>query len=233
MFKFKEFLQEGVNDPAIFKVVFLSGGSGSGKSFILGKSGITSLGLRVVNFDHSFEHMMKKIGKKIDPAGFHTPERKKIMDKAWAQTKKKEAIYLKGRLGMVIDGTGKDYGVIKDAYDVFKNLGYDAFMMTVNVDKETAVSQNRSRDRQLPDDAVRDFWQKVQKNLGKFQTLFGKKNFLVVDNSMSKRGNTDKETLRAYKEVQKFIKRPVENPIAKKWIESEKKARGITRIKRG
>ena len=33
-------LEEGVNDPAIFKAVFLAGGPGSGKSFIVGKTGL-------------------------------------------------------------------------------------------------------------------------------------------------------------------------------------------------
>jgi hypothetical protein len=51
MQKFKTFteqveLQEGVNDPAIFKAVFLAGGPGSGKSFIAGKTGLGSFGFR-------------------------------------------------------------------------------------------------------------------------------------------------------------------------------------------
>jgi hypothetical protein len=29
-------VEEGVNDPAIFKAIFLAGGPGSGKSFIVG-----------------------------------------------------------------------------------------------------------------------------------------------------------------------------------------------------
>ena len=41
-------IEEGINDPAIFKAVFLAGGPGSGKSFIVGKTGLTSLGFKVV-----------------------------------------------------------------------------------------------------------------------------------------------------------------------------------------
>jgi hypothetical protein len=37
MIKFSQYLSEGINDPAIFKAVFLAGGPGSGKSFIVGK----------------------------------------------------------------------------------------------------------------------------------------------------------------------------------------------------
>ena len=40
-------VEEGVNDPAIFKAIFLAGGPGSGKSFIVGKTGLTSLGLKL------------------------------------------------------------------------------------------------------------------------------------------------------------------------------------------
>ena len=38
---FLDFLSEGVNDPAIFKAVFLAGGPGSGKSFIVGKTALS------------------------------------------------------------------------------------------------------------------------------------------------------------------------------------------------
>lgn len=55
MLTFKSFLNEGVNDPAIFKAIFLAGGPGSGKSFIVGKTGLTSMGYKVVNSDDAFE----------------------------------------------------------------------------------------------------------------------------------------------------------------------------------
>ena len=55
MLRFQQYLEEGVNDPAIFKAVFLAGGPGSGKSFIVGKTGLTSMGYKVVNSDDAFE----------------------------------------------------------------------------------------------------------------------------------------------------------------------------------
>ena len=48
-------MTEGVDDPAIFKAVFLAGGPGSGKSFIVGKTGLPALGLKVVNSDDAYE----------------------------------------------------------------------------------------------------------------------------------------------------------------------------------
>ena len=56
MLRFSKYLEEGVNDPAIFKAIFLAGGPGSGKSFIVGKTGLTSLGYKVVNSDDAFEN---------------------------------------------------------------------------------------------------------------------------------------------------------------------------------
>ena len=47
-------LEEGVNDPAIFKAVFLAGGPGSGKSFMVGQTGLNSLGFKIVNSDQQF-----------------------------------------------------------------------------------------------------------------------------------------------------------------------------------
>ena len=53
-------LEEGVNDPAIFKAVFLAGGPGSGKSFMVGQTGLTGLGFKIVNSDTAFETAIKK-----------------------------------------------------------------------------------------------------------------------------------------------------------------------------
>jgi hypothetical protein len=50
--------------------------------------------------------------------------------------------------------------------------------------------------------------------------MFGKQDMLVVDNSTGK--DFKKETLRAYRDVQKFIKREPDNPLAKKWIKQER-----------
>ena len=55
-------LQEGLQDPNIFKAFFLAGGPGSGKSFVVGKT-TAGTGLRIVNSDDVFE-------KYLDDAGF-------------------------------------------------------------------------------------------------------------------------------------------------------------------
>ena len=113
MIKFSQFLNEGVNDPAIFKAVFLAGGQGSGKSFIVGKTGLPILGFRVVNSDDSFENAMKKAGMEMNPDNIFSVQGQELRGKAKRITAKKQEIYIKGRLGLVIDGTGKDFAKLQ------------------------------------------------------------------------------------------------------------------------
>jgi len=221
MLNFKQFLEEGVNDPAIFKAVFLAGGPGSGKSFIVGKTGLTSMGYKVVNSDDAFEAGMKKADMKMTPDNIFSPKGQEIRGKAKRLTGTKQARYIKGRLGLVIDGTGKDPEKILRQAQAIQKLGYQTAMVFVNTDLETALKRNRMRERSLPDAEVEAYWKAVQRNVGKFQRMFGKQNFLVVDNSEGK--NYEKETLRAYRDVRKFTDAEVTKK-AQKWIDTERAA---------
>ena len=221
MKSFKQHLTEGVNDPAIFKAIFLAGGPGSGKSFIAGKTGLPALGYRIVNSDDAFEASMKKAGIALDPEGIFSDKGQELRGKAKSLTGKKQQMYLKGRLGLVIDGTGRDSAKIKKQAKMMKSMGYDVAMIFVNTDKETALQRNRERERTLPDAEVTKMWEAIQKNIGMFQTMFGKKNFLVVDNSNGK--DYKKETLRAYRDAIKFTNKPPESKDARTWIASQKK----------
>jgi shikimate kinase len=220
MLKFKQFLNEGVDDPAIFKAVFLAGGPGSGKSFIVGKTGLPVLGFKVVNSDDAFENAMKKAGKAMTPDEIFSDEGQEIRGRAKALTGKKQAMYITGRLGLVIDGTGKDFAKVRKQAKVLQDLGYDTAMIFVNTDLDTAIERDKLRDRSVGEKEVTQMWKDVQKNIGAFQQMFGKQDMLVVDNSTGK--DFKKETLRAYRDVQKFIKREPDNPLAKKWIKQER-----------
>ena len=220
MIKFKTFIEEGVNDPAIFKAVFLAGGPGSGKSFIVGKTGLPVLGLKVVNSDDAFETAMKKAGMEMNPDNIFSTQGQELRTKAKKLTSMKQAAYIRGRLGLTIDGTGKDFAKVKKQAQTLEQIGYDVSMIFVNTDLDTALQRNRERARSLPDAEVEKYWKTVQKNIGAFQTFFGKKDFIVVDNSTGK--DFKQETLRAYRDVQKFLKRPPDNKLAKQWIKKEK-----------
>jgi shikimate kinase len=220
MISFQTYLEEGINDPSIFKAVFLAGGPGSGKSFVVGKTALTALGMKVVNSDDAFENAMKKAGMEMDPENIFSVKGQEIRGKAKALTGKKQQLYITGRLGLVIDGTGKDYTKIKKQKDQLEKLGYETAMIFVNTDKQTALDRNNARDRSLPDKEVEAMWSQVQDNMGKFQGAFGNQ-FIIVDNSTG--ADIDQGTLRAYREIQRWSKAEPRNGVAQKWIKSQKK----------
>ena len=62
---FEELLNEGVHDKGIFKAVFLAGGPGSGKDFVMNKA-LAGNGLREINSDTAFEFLMKRHGLDLE-----------------------------------------------------------------------------------------------------------------------------------------------------------------------
>ena len=236
---FEEFLGEGINDPGILKAFFMAGGPGSGKSYVAGElfslpkdssaSVSYDLGLKLVNSDAAFELLLKKVNidmaelmdlKDKDPAAWD--KAMAIRTKAKYITKGTQKMYIEGRLGMVIDGTGKNYKKIEGQVNELRSLGYDCYMVFVNTSKEVALDRNNNRPRKLPVEMVTQMWQEVQDNLGKFQRLFKAKRFEIVDNS--KYGDTTPTDL-VGKEIRKFMKQPVSNPVGKKWVQDQKNSR--------
>lgn len=210
---------EGIEDPAIFKAVFLAGGPGSGKSFVVGKASLKALGFRLINSDDQFEKGLKKAGMESTPKDIFSEPGQAIRATAKALTGKILDRALKGRMGVVIDGTGKDYAKIKNQVVQMRKLGYAVHMIFVNTDLDTALERNKMRPRVLPDKVVEKMWNDVQKNIGKFQALF-RQRMTIVDNS--KGSNIERATLDAYKDISNWSKRPPENAIAIKWIKQQK-----------
>jgi shikimate kinase len=214
MKSFNEF-NEGPNDPAIFKAIFLAGGPGSGKSFIVGKTALPAHGFKVVNSDDAFEVAMNKAGLTMDADTIFSTQGQEIRDKAKKITSARMTGYLRGRLGLVIDGTGKNVAKIQGQIKQLRSLGYDVGMIYVNTDLDTAIKRNDMRPRSLPVQQVTALWKEVQKNIGSFNSMFGS-NFVVIDNSEGE--NIDKGIMDGYKWAGKFAKSNINNPKAKKWI---------------
>lgn len=225
MLDFKSFrtsILEGVNDPAIFKAVFLAGGPGSGKSFIVGKTALTALGFRLINSDNAFEAALAKANIESTPENIFSALGQEIRDQAVALTSKKLELSIDGRLGLVIDGTGRDYVKIENQAKRLRELGYEVAMIFVNTDLDTALERNRKRARSLPDPAVEEMWKDVQKNLGKFQNFFRRKMY-IVDNSVG--SNYEGAVLSTYKKIMEWSMKPPASSAAKKWIEIQKTIR--------
>jgi predicted kinase len=227
-----ESINEGINDPGILKAFFMAGGPGSGKSFVANelfgfpKGQVSSVsyatGLKLVNSDNALEKAMKEAGLDVGKLGQYARNKDlwhnivmPIRDKAKRLTIRMQRNYIAGRLGQVIDGTGKNFDKIKGHRQLYKDMGYDTYMVFVNTSKEVALERNRMRARKLGDDMVAQMWDAVQQNIGKFQELFGTDKMIIVDNS-----SYDNDALldQIEKEINKRLKAPVQNPIGKMWI---------------
>ena len=236
-------LDEGINDAAIFKAVFLAGGPGSGKSFIgtekKGKSptvgadpkqfmgggqlGLINLGLRVVNPDPAYEKLLKTAG--LDPKSsddIWSDKGQEIRVKASELTAKQKAHYVNERLGIIIDGTGKDVNKIIGQKKLLDDAGYETAMIYVNTNLETAIARDAKRDRTLGAKAVTKMWDAVQKNVKKYKSIFGSSMY-SIDNSDG--SNWLGESQKAHKKIEKWIRKSPSSPKAKAWIASQNKMR--------
>jgi predicted kinase len=229
---FEEFVNEGINDPGILKAFFMAGGPGSGKSYVASelfgfpKAATSSVsyatGLKLVNNDNAFEKAIKDAGYDIGKLADYAKDPEvwsKVMairDKAKGLTRRMQGNYISGRLGQVIDGTGKDFKKIAGMRKMYADLGYDTYMVFVNTSLETALERNRMRPRKLDDGMVEKMWKAVQDNLGKFQKEFGSVNMIIVDNNAT----DDEEGIldQIEKQIMKRIKDPVNNVLGKRWI---------------
>ena len=215
-------LQEGVYDPNIFKAFFLAGGPGSGKSYVVRRT-TGGLGMRIVNSDSTFEKLLKDAGHSLDLRGFDPKERDRIRGVAKGITKRQQKNYIEGRIGLIIDGTGKDYDKIAYQARELEKLGYDTHMIFVNTSLDVALERNAERARKLDEPLVVQSWKDVQKNIGKFNNFF-KQNFIIIDNN-----DAGEDVFTAvFKRVMQMAKKKVQNKRAKQWMDMElkKKAEG-------
>ena len=219
---FRQFLHEGVNDPGIFKAIYLAGGPGAGKSFVAGKTlPNAAFGLKVVNADVALEFLLKKSGLSSDMLTMTPSQLEKFAEtrtKARALRDVQKKGFINGRLGMVLDGTGRDFTKIKKDRAELESFGYDTFMVFVNTSLPIALERNQNRPRKVDEKIVRSAWAAVQANIGKFQALFGSNNFVVVDNNIL----TEDIIVKTFRVVKKFVSRPPQSRLAKEWIANER-----------
>ena len=247
-----QLLTEGVFDKGILKAVFMAGGPGSGKSYVASqifgipkKVNVSVSGLKSVNSDTEFEALLRKYGfetfgtgkLEIDkwpdevfkmvaggdedtPPGAHGTIT--VRTRAKQLTKKRKKLYMEGRLGMIIDGTGHDYAKLKKEKEELEKIGYDCYMVFVNTSLEVAHKRNEERDRTLPKNILEKSWKDVQANIGKFQGLFGR-NFALVDNSkfLDEKEAQKKFGMITKKYIERFIKKPIKNIIGKNWVKHQ------------
>jgi len=214
-------LQEGVYDPNILKAFFLAGGPGSGKSYVV-KRTTGGLGMKILNSDDHFERLLKDAGLDSKMPPEEKQPRDVARDRAKDLTTFQRKNFVRGRLGLIIDGTGKDYDKIAYQARELEGLGYDTHMIFVNTSLDVALQRNKERDRSVPEPLAVKSWNAVQRNIGKFSNFF-KGNFIIIDNN-----NKDEDMMQqVFKRVRALANKKVRNQRGLQWIrgELEKKKR--------
>ena len=205
-------LQEGVYDPNILKAFFLAGGPGSGKSYVVQRTA-GGLGMKIVNSDDAFEKLLKDAGLSLKMPPEEEGPRDVARGRAKELTAKRKANYVEGRLGLIIDGTGREFDKISKQARELEILGYDVYMIFVNTSLDVALQRNEQRPRSVPTSIVTNSWKAVQSNIGKFSNFF-KNGFIIVDNN-----DKDEDMMKiVIKRVRSLATRKVQNNRGKAWI---------------
>ena len=227
MKKLNQILREGVYDPGIFKAFFLAGGPGSGKTFVT-KSAFGGTGLKLVNSDAAFERGLKKAGLSLKMPDEEEYFRNIVRAKAKMTTKTALDTYMQGRLGLVIDATGRDINTINNQKSMLDLVGYDSYMIFVNTSLEVALERNKNRPRSIPEYIVTNSWNGIQANIGKFQRIFSPNRFLIVDNNRSEKELVTNTLNTAAKFIRSQLSKKPNNLTAKQWIANELMAKRRT-----
>jgi hypothetical protein len=223
-------LAEGVHDKGIFKAVFLGGGPGSGKDYVLSNT-LDGHGMIEINSDKALEYLMDKENLDKKMPDNEEAQRNIIRKKAKNVAEIRHQMALQGRNGLIINGTGADpqeYMEIKKRLD---KLGYDTSMIMVNTADEVSRARNIERGqnggRTVPENIRKQKWEAVQKARGEFGKLF-RNNYIEFDNSEDlRKASPDvvkakkEEMMQIHKEIEKFVNAPPKNERAKHWIASQ------------
>ena len=90
-------------------------------------------------------------------------------------------------------------------------------MLFVNTSLDVALQRNEMRTRKLDATDVENMWKAVQENMGKFQLLFGRRNFILIDNNSASEDVFDK----LFVQIKTLVDDPVTSKAALAWIRSQ------------
>ena len=224
MKKLNQILSEGVYDPGIFKAFFLAGEPGSGKTFVT-QSAFAGTGLKVVNSDTLFERGLKKANLSLKMPDEEEYFRNVVRQRAKTTSATMLDTYMEGRLGLVIDATGRDKNIIQRQHAMLTNIGYDSYMIFVNTSLDVALERNKNRPRSIPEYIVTNSWNGVQANIGQFQRIFSPNKMLILDNNRSEKELVSSTLSQAAKFIRSRLTTKPDNYIAKQWIAKEIEAK--------
>ena len=237
--EFEELISEGVHDKSIFKAVFLAGGPGSGKDYVLDNT-LNGHGLVEINSDKALEFLMDKHGLNKTMPATERHRRDLVRGKAKNMTELRQRLALMGRNGLIINGTGDDHEKIGNIKKRLEELGYETAMVMVNTADDVSMKRNIERGqrggRTVPEEIRKQKWDASQNSRPKYAEMF-KDNYLEFDNSEDLRTaapevvkSKKEELTNIFKHVQKFTSKPSKNDTSKNWIASELERKDLLKV---
>jgi adenylate kinase family enzyme len=198
------------------------GPMGAGKSTIAQQL-VGGSGLRSLNLDN-FNELLIKQGKVA--GGNLTPDQ---LERNWELTQKQKGNWISERLGLLIDGSGRNVeGLIKPLMQLEK-IGYNTLVILVNVSLETSLQRQQSRaarqaaqygtGRNVPLDLAKSSYEQIQRNIPTLKNIYGQR-LLIINNEGAVDLSQEK------KRVDAFMSAPPNKPAAIEWIKSHGQIQG-------
>ena len=227
MLNFKSFISEGLEDVASFKAIMMAGGAGSGKSYVIKLAGLKAVGMKISNSDPAYEKMLAKAGLELKPEDIRSAQGQAIRGDAKILTDKQKGMWLKGRLGLIVDGTGKDLDDVKEECQAMMDMGYEVGMIFVNTPLETSIERDKNRERTIGPKLVTQTWKAVQANRNDLKRMFGAQ-FVEINNG-ARTGMPDitGELNKAMQRLSGWINRAPTSTEYKNWVKAEMKEKGL------
>ena len=215
-------LSEGSKKP---KAIFMAGPAGSGKTFIRKK--IIPSNFITLNIDDEYEELLKKSGLGLKQQDFDSEklsQAAKMMSQAQKSTREKFSELSKQLKDIVIDGTGAASRPLLKKKDELEALGYDTFMVLINVSPITSLKRNTTRDRQLLPSIIIKTWHGVNTNIDTYKEAFGEDHFALINNDPEDAElGFEEEDVRIYINKSKAKGKPkTPEQLAKRKAEKEK-----------
>ena len=220
-------ITEGINDPNIFKAIFVAGPPGAGKNFVIQKLGLMASGLKLQDIDQ-IGGMLKRIG---------TPG-SDVHSKSIDFIKRRQQLFQSQMLGLIINTTGRDFNTLIRLNDSLKEIGYDTFMLYVTVEKDIALKRIQRRPRvstnigdvgrEVDIDYFEQAYTAVANNAELYALIFDNQFAMVTNNDELAESapptQTFKDTLiAAMKKVHAFLRKPL-TPKAQQTINSMRRS---------
>lgn len=198
-------ITESINDKGILKAVFMTGSPGAGKSYVIQKIKSGQFDPRIVNTDKFHEFFTGGLGNAWKDVG----------EKSKQLTKNQLVLYLDSMLPLWVDGTSSNPPAMFRRNGILKSVGYDTAMIWVDTPLEDAIERNKKRKRTVPEEFIIQTYKEIIKLKSYYASEFS--NFTEILNGEGELN--DKMIVSAFKKMESFFAKDVQNPIGRGNIE--------------